>query len=404
MRKKRILVVGAGREQVAAIVMAREMGFEVFASDRNPAAPGFAFADHVFVVSTTDVEGNLAVVRQHAIDGVMTLISETAVPVVAEIARAFGLPGLSADTVRWATDKVAMRRRFRDSGVSQPLFAVIEDAADAAAEADRIGYPLVVKPSINSGQRGITLVRQPSQLQQAVAEAALYAPDGILLCEQYKEGREINVTAVVIGGVVHILSLSDRKIYPWPVFGVAYAHYFPAQLSREEEEWVVRCAKEAIVALQMQNGIAYPQIIVNSEGAFLVEIAARIPGGNMREVALYASGIDLVEVAILQSVGALGALEELHRSPQSPALCVRFLTTNEANVPVGEVKAVSGVDEAGEVDGVVRAECYLRPGDMVESVKHSTHRYVVVIARGKDLTTAVRQAEKAVKSIRITVR
>jgi len=117
---KRLLVIGAGHEQLGAIRMARDMGVEVIATDINPCAPGMTVAHHARVVSTDNAAGNLQVAKAFQIDGVITLSSETAVPVVAQIVQTLGLPGYGPDTAYWATNKNAMRERFALFGVPTP--------------------------------------------------------------------------------------------------------------------------------------------------------------------------------------------------------------------------------------------------------------------------------------------
>ena len=71
MTKRTLLIIGAGHEQVPAIKLAHDLGYRVIATDRNPSAPGFGYADVNEIVSTADAEGNLAIARRHAVDGVI---------------------------------------------------------------------------------------------------------------------------------------------------------------------------------------------------------------------------------------------------------------------------------------------------------------------------------------------
>ncbi|OUU30992.1 MAG: hypothetical protein CBB97_00660, partial [Candidatus Endolissoclinum sp. TMED37] len=54
--KKVILIIGAGREQVPAYLLAKKMGLEIVCTDIDQNAPGFKLADHSIIVSTRDVE------------------------------------------------------------------------------------------------------------------------------------------------------------------------------------------------------------------------------------------------------------------------------------------------------------------------------------------------------------
>jgi biotin carboxylase len=120
---KTVLFVGAGRHQRRAIGRAKELGLRVAAIDRNPDAPGLTDADVTGVVDFANVGAAVEAARALRPDGVLTIASDRAVPVVAAIADALGLPGISAETARRATSKVAMRLALADAGVPQPRFA-----------------------------------------------------------------------------------------------------------------------------------------------------------------------------------------------------------------------------------------------------------------------------------------
>ncbi len=62
---KTLLLIGAGREQIPGIKLAREMGLRVVATDMNPQAPGFQFADDHLIVSTYDVEKTVAAALEY---------------------------------------------------------------------------------------------------------------------------------------------------------------------------------------------------------------------------------------------------------------------------------------------------------------------------------------------------
>lgn len=84
----------AGRYQRAVIRRAREFGLRVVAVDRNSDAPGLREADIGRVVDFADPDAVLAALSDRTIDGVTTVQAERAVPMVARITDALGLPGI----------------------------------------------------------------------------------------------------------------------------------------------------------------------------------------------------------------------------------------------------------------------------------------------------------------------
>ncbi len=390
-----LLVIGAGREQLPAIERAHARGIEVVATDLNPEAPGARLADRFHVVSTGDAEGSIEVARRERVDGVMTLSSETAVPTVAAVAENLGLPGLSQRTAELATDKLAMKDAFVRHGVPTSPHRAIEGLDDARAFVARHGFPVVLKPAVNSGQRGTSRVDDESTLGAAVKDALTHAPDGRALIETFVPGPEINVTAVVADGRATVLSISERVTAAPPHFGIAIAHAAPPRLGPQQVAALREAVQQAAEAIELQNGIIYPQFIVGAAGPSLLEIAARIPGGFMREVALGLSGIDLVDVAIAQALGESSPLSSVPREPADTALVVRFLTELDADrltTRPDDLRRAS----AARLPGISAVYWHLGHDAPIPSLTHSGARFAAVIATGDTREQAEARAEATV--------
>src|SRR5439155_14465331 len=132
---------------------------------------------------------------------------------------------------------------------------------------------------------------------------------------------------------------------------------------------VERVAVHAIHAVGLRNAIAYPQLLVCDDGVVrVVELAARIPGGQMAAVAELGAGVDLVE---LQARLALGeTIPDKLVSPRfEQPLAICFLTASPGPLPVGRVRAVGSLDLAREAPGVVQAETYIEPGETIRPVQ-----------------------------------
>jgi len=127
----------------------------VVAVDRDGAAPGLQAADVGEVVDFQDVDGVIEVARRHGVDGALTVSADRAVPIVAAVAEALGLPGIGTEVAHAMTHKIAMRRKFAEEGVAQPQFAAARAMRDAAAAAQTVGFPAVLKPADSGGQRGV---------------------------------------------------------------------------------------------------------------------------------------------------------------------------------------------------------------------------------------------------------
>jgi biotin carboxylase len=396
---KTLQIVGGGFEQVPAIEMAKKMGYRVVVTDMNPKAPGAGLADAFGCISTKDFEGNLAFARAQSIDGIMTLGSELAVPVVAKIAQTLGLPGMTPQTALAATNKNIMRERFVAEGVPTPVSQKIDQLDQLVEFAEKYGFPLVLKPSDCSGQRGVTRMDCADMFAQALTEALRFSGDGYAIIEEYIEGPEINVTAAVQDAEIRFLSFSHRITASPPHFGIAIEHRAPVSISADLLAKVESASRLAIQAIGLQNGIAYPQVIASeTKGAKVLEIAARIPGGYMRDVGLILSGIDMIEVSIRQALADTLPLEDYPSLPSSQAVRVKFIT--ELDRPEMRVlNQKAGFEQIQSDPGVYLAECRLNVGDPVPDLTSSAARFGAIIVRGDSLETVNHHLNQAWQKI-----
>jgi biotin carboxylase len=398
-----VLFVGAGRHQRRAIQRARELGLRVVAVDRNPDALGLAEADVPEVVDFSDVEAVTEVGRRHEVDGVLTVSADRAVPVVAAVAEALALPGIGTATAHLMTHKVAMRRRLAETGVPQPRFAAVRGVADARAALDAVGLPAVLKPADSGGQRGLFLIESEDDLLGHLHVALAESGGEEAIVESFHEGLELNGLALARAGEVVPLTLSDRLRPPGQGFGVGWIHVYPARIYADVLEEAERVVRHAVHALGLRDGIAFPQLLVGADGAVrVVEVAARIPGGQMADLARHAIGIDLVEVALRQALG-LEVPDEVGLPRFRRPLAIRFLTAEPGPLPAGTVRSFSGLERVLAFPGVVQADVFLEAGETIRPVRLDGDRRGYVIAVGDTSIQALERAEAASRLVDVEV-
>lgn len=398
-----VLFVGAGRHQRRAIVRARELGLRVVAVDRNPEALGLEAADVPELVDFRDVDAVVEVGRRHRVDGVLTVSADRAVPVVAAVAEALGLPGIGTATAYLMTHKIAMRRRLAEAGVPQPRFAAVRTIAEGHAALETVGLPAVLKPADSGGQRGLFLLRSLDDLDASLHVALSESSSGEAIVESFHEGLELNGLALARRGAVVPLTLSDRLRPPGVGFGVGWIHVYPATIYGDVLEEAERVAAHAVHALGLRDGVAFPQLLVEESGTVrVVEVAARIPGGQMADLALHAIGLDLVEIALRQALG-LEVPDELARPRFRQPLAIRFLTAQPGPLPTGTVRRWSGLERVLAFPGVVQADVFLTEGETIRPVRLDGDRRGYVIALAETNVEALERAEAAAKLLDVDV-
>jgi biotin carboxylase len=398
-----VLFVGAGRHQRRAIIRARELGLRVAAVDRNPEAPGLLEAELPEVVDFRDVAAVVEVARRHSVAGVLTVSADRAVPVVAAVAEAHGLPGIGTNTAHLMTHKIAMRRRLAEAGVPQPRFAAVRTLHEGRLALETVGVAAVLKPADSGGQRGVFLLHSVDDLEAHLHAALAESPTEEAIVESFHEGLELNGLALARGGNVSLLSLSDRLRPPGIGFGVGWIHVYPATIYGDVLAEAERVAVHAVHALGLRDGIAFPQLLVDDGGAVrVVEVAARIPGGQMADLARHALGVDLVEIALRQALG-VDVPDELAVPRFRQPLAIRFLTAQPGPLPAGTVRTWSGLERVRAFPGVVQADVFLAEGETIRPVRLDGDRRGYVIAVADTNLEALERAEAAATLLDVEV-
>ncbi len=401
--QKTVLFVGAGRHQRRAIQRAKELGFRVAAVDRNQEALGLQEADIARVVDFNDPEAVLKAFARVRLDGVLTVSADRAVPVVAAIAEARGLPGIGTEAAHLLTHKIAMRRRFGEAGVPQPRFAAARTLHETRRAAATVGFPAVLKPADSGGQRGVFRIESIDDIDAHFHEALNASPSGETILEEYVEGVEMNGIVIARDGETIALTLSDRLRPPGIGFGVGWIHVYPASVYGDQLAESERVARQSAHALGLRTGIAFPQLIATPDRRVVaVETAARIPGGQMADLVRHAVGVDLVEVQLRMAVGE-ELPDELVEARFRQPLAIRFLTASPGPLPTGRVKSIGTLEKVLAFPGVVQADTYLTVGETIRPVRLDGDRRGYVIAVGETSLEALERAEAAASLLDVEV-
>jgi biotin carboxylase len=367
-RRLTLIVLGGGPAQRHAIEAAERLGIRPLVCDGSPGVGEAA-------VSSEDTEGVRRVARESGAAGLIAPGTDWPVRIAAYVAEDLGLPHpLDVETAVRCTNKTAQREVLDAADVPQPAWSAENPP----------GYPCVVKASDRQGQRAMTIVSSPDDLEQAVARARSAARGGRTLLEAFVPGPEVTVNAFSVGGRFHPVAVTARDHFNGAP-GVARRHVYPSGLA---DEAAIGVARAAVAALGIREGPSYVQLILSDSGPVIMEVAARLGGGHDSEICRLAAGVDLAEAAVRAAVGWTvdeGALE-----PHPNGACViEFL-----EAPVGELVSVAGPPEA---------TFYHAPGHRYPPLRTAIDRAGYVIALGSTREEALDRARTAVEAVRFEV-
>lgn len=124
-----------------------------------------------------------------------------------------GIPilGTTPDAIDLAEDRERFQRLLQDLGLKQPINGIASSDAQAIEIAERIGFPLVIRPSYVLGGRAMEIVRDMDHLRRYITEAVTVSGKSPVLLDSYLSGAiEVDVDALCDGETVHVAGIMEH--------------------------------------------------------------------------------------------------------------------------------------------------------------------------------------------------
>jgi biotin carboxylase len=390
-----ILILGAGILQGPALRIAAEMGLETVVVDADPGAFCVSLADRFEKIDLKDREGIEELARslmeQGGLGGIMTAGTDFSA-IVAWAAEKLKLPGIGYETALDASDKERMRKRFKAAAVPSPEFIIVKDPSEKES-AFSFPFPMVVKPVDNMGARGCRRVDSFQELNAAVKEALKFSRSGRVIVEEYMEGPEFSVDALVYRGEITICGVADRHIF-FPPYFIEMGHTMPSAEDPATISSLLETFGKGVRALGITDGAAKGDVKLTPRGPMIGEIAARLSGGFMSGWTYpYSSGV----------LPTKGAIEiALGRKPGGLEPEWNWTSAERAFISIpGKVRSVEGIEKARVMPFVRDVFSRIKPGDSVSFPENNVTKCGNIISAAASREDAINAAEKAGRSVLI---
>ena len=277
-----------------------EVGARVFGIGDQPVAalPDLAKAHLTGYVQTRnlwDADGLLADLRRAGVrPDRVECVWEPGMLVAARLREALGLPGMKVEETLPFRDKEIMKQALDAAGLRTPRHARCTTADEMRDAAERIGFPLIVKPIAGAGSADTYRVDDDEGLEE-VLHKTRHVPE--VSVEEFIRGEEYTFDTIC----------ADGEILYWNI-----AWYRPAPLLARTEQWISpqtitlrdveaphlapgrELGRAVIEALGFRTGFTHMEWFLTADGeAVFGEIGARPPGARSTEIMNYGSDIDV---------------------------------------------------------------------------------------------------------------
>jgi biotin carboxylase len=323
------------------------------------------------------------VASQRPVLGVCTY-DEGFVIATASVAHRLGLPGLGLTGAEGTRNKHRTRTALTEAGLPQPQFELARTLEEAAAVAERIGFPVVLKPRGMGASVGVVGVDNAGELADAFAIANRAAHGGPpdfeqgILVEEKVGGLEVSMDGAIVAGEYRPFFLRRGRFGPPPYFE-EIGHIVNATDPMLDNADLLRVLADAHRALGVQYGMTHTEVKMNPRGPIIIEVNGRLAGDIVPYIVRLASGVDAGHVAADVARGISPSLDKSRHQVAG----IRFLYPPE-DCTVLDVS----LPEPGSVPGLERAEQLAAPGTTLYlPPKAHLSRYGYLMATAPDEAT-----------------
>lgn len=368
---KTVMILGAGIYQVPLIRKAKEMGFRTVVVSIDGNYPGFALADSVRKINTTDKEAVLAAAREDKISGIATCGTDVAVASIGYVAEKLHLPGIPLSAAKILTDKAEMKKAFEGS-VPTPRHVTVRTLAEACAAAEEIGYPVMIKACDSSGSRGVTRVTGPDEAEAAYAASRAVTRTDHVIVEKAVSGTEIGLDAFIENGKAQLILPHTKFVCRAGAVTIPAGHAFPYTAS----ETVLRKLRDAVDGIVRSTGADHCalncDIMVDGEEVNVLEAGGRCGATCIPELIERHTGIDFYAQILRSATGEVCDFTVRHHAPAMAKLLFAEKSGVVRAVDREKIRAVAAA--TGAEIGLDVTE-----GDSVRSPRNGTDRIGQVI-------------------------
>ena len=404
--RKKVMILGGGPNRIGqgiefdyccvhASFALRELGIESIMVNCNPetVSTDYDTSDKLYFEPLT-FEDVMNVVEIESPDGVIVQFGgQTPLKLAVPLEKAgVKIIGTSPDSIDRAEDRRRFKQLIEKLGLLQPASDTAETYEQARLIADRIGYPLLVRPSFVLGGRAMEVLYDEGSLESCVANAIAASPDHPILIDQFLDDAiELDVDAVcdgrraVIGGVMeHIEQAGVHS-------GDSACSLPPVSIKPDILDEIKRQSRQLALELDVR-GLINIQFAVKGDDIYILEVNPR--ASRTVPFVSKAIGVPLAKLAAKVMVGKsldeLGFTEQVSREHFSVKEAVfPFLKFPDTDVLLGpEMLSTGEVMGISDDFGIAYAKSQLAAGNALPqagtiflSVKDADKRRAVEIAR-----------------------
>lgn len=317
--KEKIIVLGSGPIRIGqgiefdyatvhAIFAIRELGMEAIIINNNPetVSTDFNISDRLYFEPLT-AEDVINVFEKEKAKGVIVQFGGQTAINLAKPLHDRGIPilGTSLENIDRAENRAKFEKLLNELHIAQPIGTTVNSVEEAKNKSEKLGFPVIVRPSYVIGGRAMEIVYNQEELIDYLKRAVALNPDQPVLIDRYMIGREMEVDAICDGETVFIPGIMEHIEKAGVHSGDSIAVYPPQVTDVSLQKKLVQFTQSIARALQIKGFINIQFVIykgevyvleVNPRASRTVPFLSKVTGIPMAKVATHAIlGKSLIE-------------------------------------------------------------------------------------------------------------
>ena len=287
--KKKIIVLGSGPIRIGqgvefdystvhAVHTIQSMGYEAIVINNNPetVSTDYTTADKLYFEPLT-VEDVMNIVHLEKPKGVIvTLGGQTAVNLAEPLARrGVRIIGTDCDAIERAENRDAFDAVIKSLDIPNPQGEAVTDIESGVKAAERIGYPVLVRPSFVLGGRAMEIVANEKMLRHYLKNAVEVDEDKPVLIDKYLMGKEVEVDAVCDGDQVYIPGIMELVERTGVHSGDSTSVYPPFSISKKVKDTVAEYTTKLGLGIGILGLFNIQFIVDGQENVYVIEVNPR---------------------------------------------------------------------------------------------------------------------------------
>ncbi len=313
--RKKILVLGSGPIRIGqgvefdystvhAIWTIKEAGYEAIIINNNPetVSTDYTISDKLYFEPLT-VEDVMNVVELEKPEGiVVSLGGQTAINLAEPLADlGVKIIGTGIEAINNAEDRKCFERIMNEVGIPQPDAQAVTDIEAGVAAAERIGYPVLVRPSFVLGGRAMQIVGNEEALRHYLRSAVEINEKSPVLVDKYIIGKELEVDAICDGKDVFIPGIMEHVERTGVHSGDSISVYPTFSVSQQVKDTIIDYTKQLGMAIGIIGLFNIQFIVDENDKVFVIEVNPR----SSRTVPFLSksTGIPMAKIATMVILG-----------------------------------------------------------------------------------------------------